>query len=46
MIKIFPENNEIIFREKYFVSPYYPSSGGTVIDWVPADFADDEQGMD
>ena len=23
------------------VSPYYYSSGGTVIDWVPPDFADD-----
>lgn len=26
----------------YLVSPYYYSSGGTVIDWVPPDFADDE----
>jgi hypothetical protein len=25
----------------FLVSPYYASSGGTVIDWVPADFADD-----
>lgn len=24
------------------VSPYYPSSGGSVIDWMPADFADDD----
>jgi hypothetical protein len=23
------------------VSPYYYSSGGTIIDWVPADWADD-----
>lgn len=27
----------------YLVSPYYYSSGGTVIDWVPADFADEEK---
>ena len=26
----------------FLVSPYYPSSGGTVIDWMPADFADME----
>lgn len=25
----------------FLVSPYYPSSGGSVIDWMPADFADD-----
>lgn len=25
----------------YLVSPYYPSSGGTVIDWMPADFDTD-----
>jgi len=24
----------------FLVSPYYPSSGGTVIDWMPADWAD------
>ena len=23
--------------QNYLVSPYYPSSGGTVIDWVPVD---------
>jgi len=28
--------------ENYLVSPYYPSSGGTVIDWMPADFEDSE----
>ena len=26
----------------FLVSPYYPSSGGTVIDWMPPDFADME----
>jgi len=26
----------------FLVSPYYPSSGGTVIDWMPTDFADSE----
>ena len=26
----------------FLVSPYYPSSGGTVIDWMPPDFADEE----
>jgi len=25
----------------YLVSPYYPSSGGSVIDWMPAEFADE-----
>ena len=25
----------------WLVSPYYPSSGGTVIDWMPLDFAQD-----
>lgn len=24
----------------FLVSPYYPTSGGTVIDWLPADEAD------
>jgi hypothetical protein len=27
----------------YLVSPYYYESGGTLIDWVPADFGDDEE---
>jgi hypothetical protein len=27
----------------WLVSPYYPSSGGTVIDWAPADAADEEE---
>ena len=26
----------------FLVSPYYPSSGGSVIDWMPADWADSE----
>jgi len=26
----------------FLVSPYYASSGGSVIDWLPADFADSE----
>ena len=26
----------------YLVSPYYPESGGTVIDWVDEDWANDE----
>jgi hypothetical protein len=26
----------------WLVSPYYPSSGGTVIDWMPVGFADSE----
>ena len=26
----------------YLVSPYYPESGGTVIDWVDEDWADEE----
>jgi hypothetical protein len=25
----------------FLVSPYYPTSGGTVIDWMPADEADE-----
>ena len=30
--------------QNWLVSPYYPSSGGTVIDWMPPDFMerDDE----
>lgn len=28
-------------RGNFLVSPYYPQSGGTVIDWEPADEADD-----
>lgn len=28
--------------KNYLVSPYYYESGGTVIDWVPAEWADDE----
>jgi hypothetical protein len=26
--------------QNFLVSPYYPSSGGSVIDWMPVDFAD------
>ncbi len=26
--------------QNYLVSPYYPSSGSTVIDWMPADFTE------
>jgi hypothetical protein len=26
----------------WLLSPYYPSSGGSVIDWMPADWADEE----
>ena len=26
----------------FLVSPYYPSSGGTVIDWMPANFAEEQ----
>lgn len=26
----------------YLVSPYYPSSGGTVIDWMPLDCSEEE----
>ena len=27
--------------QNWLVSPYYPESGGTVIDWMPAEFACD-----
>jgi hypothetical protein len=27
--------------QNFLVSPYYPSSGGSVIDWMPADFGDE-----
>ena len=29
-------------RMNFLVSPYYPNSGGSVIDWMPPEFADDE----
>ena len=34
--------------QNWLVSPYYPSSGGTVIDWLPADaaHADDDEDED
>lgn len=28
--------------QNFLVSPYYPSSGGSVIDWMPADFENEE----
>ncbi len=28
--------------QNFLVSPYYPSSGGSVIDWMPTDLASDE----
>ena len=28
--------------KNFLVSPYYPSSGGSVIDWMPLEIADDE----
>ena len=28
--------------QNFLVSPYYPSSGGSVIDWMPLDFAENE----
>jgi hypothetical protein len=27
--------------QNFLVSPYYPSSGGSVIDWMPADFGNE-----
>ena len=30
----------------YLVSPYYPESGGTVIDWVDEDWANEEDGTE
>ncbi|MEJ2689797.1 MAG: hypothetical protein P8130_07580 [Deltaproteobacteria bacterium] len=28
--------------QNYLVSPFYPSSGCTVLDWMPANFTDEE----
>jgi len=28
--------------QNWLVSPYYPTSGGSVIDWMPADFEDNQ----
>jgi hypothetical protein len=28
--------------KNFLVSPYYPNSGGSVIDWMPADFEDED----
>ena len=32
--------------QNWLVSPYYPNSGGTVIDWMPADWDDDDEDED
>lgn len=32
--------------QNWLVSPYYPSSGGTVIDWMPADAAQADEDED
>lgn len=32
--------------QNWLVSPYYPSSGGTVIDWMPPNFDDQEDNED
>ena len=32
--------------QNWLVSPYYPESGGTVIDWMPAEFAQDDDDED
>ena len=32
--------------QNWLVSPYYPSSGGTVIDWLPADAAQADEDED
>jgi hypothetical protein len=45
--KTFRVRDYRVTREKgcnWLVSPYYPSSGGTVIDWVPADLAEESEG--
>jgi len=31
--------------QNWLVSPYYPNSGGTVIDWMPADWDDENDEM-
>jgi len=43
--KLFTVRDFRVVREdgkNFLVSPYYPSSGGSVIDWMPADFADED----
>ncbi len=43
--KLFKVRDYIVVWENghnFLVSPYYASSGGSVIDWLPADFADSE----
>ena len=31
--------------QNWLMSPYFESSGGSVIDWMPADFAEEESSM-
>jgi hypothetical protein len=33
-----PIDEEAKLPFPWLVSPYYPASGGSVIDWMPADF--------
>lgn len=43
--KLFTVREFRVTREhgmNFLVSPYYPNSGGSVIDWMPPEFADDE----
>ena len=43
--KLFKVRDFRVTREygmNFLVSPYYPKSGGSVIDWMPPEFADDE----
>ncbi|MCK4273171.1 hypothetical protein KAX22_10980 [bacterium] len=43
--KLFQVRDFRVTREhgmNFLVSPYYPNSGGSVIDWMPPEFADDE----
>ncbi len=43
--KLFTVRDFRVVREdgkNFLVSPYYPNSGGSVIDWMPADWADDD----
>lgn len=43
--KIFTVRDFRVVREggkNFLVSPYYPNSGGSVIDWMPADWADED----
>lgn len=43
--KLFKVRDFRVTREhgmNFLVGPYYPKSGGSVIDWMPPEFADDE----